>query len=158
MAGPSEAAAVRRRITQETFDEVVRENMEEFGMGRPEAVADAVTQFQTQGVELANIVKDTTGAGHPVLRAVATLRAFTASDADGPDDAAAAAAAGEALTVLAAEAAGNAANKAVAGTNDAVLLVQRAMDAFIDEGDHARTRLAFDALRALVLGNGAWRQ
>lgn len=38
-----------KRITQATFDETVRENMEEFEMDRPEAVADAVKQFTSQG-------------------------------------------------------------------------------------------------------------
>eukprot|EP00164_Ancoracysta_twista_P004325 GFYU01005828.1.p1 GENE.GFYU01005828.1~~GFYU01005828.1.p1 ORF type:complete len:450 (-),score=165.66 GFYU01005828.1:212-1561(-) len=45
----------KKRITQETFDEVVRENMEDFDMPRAEAVADAVEQFSAQGVDLGNI-------------------------------------------------------------------------------------------------------
>jgi histone H3/H4 len=35
-------------ITQETFDDVVKENMQEFEMSAEEAVADAVEQFQSQ--------------------------------------------------------------------------------------------------------------
>lgn len=35
-------------ITQDTFDSVVRENMEEFEMDVDEAIADAVTQFESQ--------------------------------------------------------------------------------------------------------------
>lgn len=46
-----------RRITQETFDAAVRENIEEFEMGPEEAVAEAVEQFESQGVELSNIIK-----------------------------------------------------------------------------------------------------
>lgn len=38
-----------RRITQETFDAAVRENIEEFEMGPEEAVAEAVEQFESQG-------------------------------------------------------------------------------------------------------------
>lgn len=38
-----------RRITQETFDAVVRENKEEFGMEPDEALSDAVEQFESQG-------------------------------------------------------------------------------------------------------------
>lgn len=48
-----------KRITQETFDEVVNENMEEFDMERNEAIKDAIKQFKSQGVDLANI--DLTG-------------------------------------------------------------------------------------------------
>lgn len=37
-----------RVISQATFDEVVKENMEEFEMTREEAVEEAKTQFQAQ--------------------------------------------------------------------------------------------------------------
>lgn len=37
-----------KRITQQTFDSVVQENMEEFGMERREAIDDAVAQFKSQ--------------------------------------------------------------------------------------------------------------
>ncbi|CAM9858064.1 unnamed protein product, partial [Ectocarpus fasciculatus] len=36
-------------ITQETFDEVVKENMEDFDMDRESAARDAVGQFNAQG-------------------------------------------------------------------------------------------------------------
>lgn len=35
-------------ISQETFNEVVKENMEEFDMTEEEAVAEAKTQFEAQ--------------------------------------------------------------------------------------------------------------
>lgn len=35
-------------ITQETYDAVVKENMQEFEMSAEEAVSDAVEQFQSQ--------------------------------------------------------------------------------------------------------------
>lgn len=38
-----------RRITQETFDAAVRENMEEFDMEPDEALGEAVEQFESQG-------------------------------------------------------------------------------------------------------------
>ena len=43
-------------ITQETFDAVVKENVEEFGMDTAEAVKDAKEQFEKQGINLGNIV------------------------------------------------------------------------------------------------------
>ena len=51
-----------RVITQETFDLVVTENMEEFGMERAEAVKDAKEQFEQQGVSLVNIVLSEQGS------------------------------------------------------------------------------------------------
>jgi hypothetical protein len=44
-----------KKITQETFDEVVTENIEEFKLDREEAILDAVKQFTTQGVDLSDI-------------------------------------------------------------------------------------------------------
>ena len=44
-------------ISQETFDSVVQENVEDFEMEPEEAAADAVAQFESQGVDLSNIVK-----------------------------------------------------------------------------------------------------
>ncbi|XP_029930183.1 armadillo repeat-containing protein 6 [Myripristis murdjan] len=46
-----------RRITQETFDAVVKENIEEFEMDAEEALREAVQQFESQGVDLSCIVK-----------------------------------------------------------------------------------------------------
>lgn len=46
-----------RRITQETFDAAVRENLEEFGLEPADALQEAVEQFESQGVDLSNIVK-----------------------------------------------------------------------------------------------------
>lgn len=37
-----------RVITQETYDEVVKENIEEFDMTPQEAIAEAVAQFEAQ--------------------------------------------------------------------------------------------------------------
>eukprot|EP00752_Nemacystus_decipiens_P018714 g16778.t1 len=42
-------------ISQETFDEVVKENMEDFGMDRKTAAEDAVGQFQAQGADLSRV-------------------------------------------------------------------------------------------------------
>lgn len=53
------AAMVGKRISQETFDDVVRENVEDFEMERSEALSEAISQFKSQGVDLGNI--DLTG-------------------------------------------------------------------------------------------------
>ncbi|XP_078054739.1 armadillo repeat-containing protein 6 [Mustelus asterias] len=46
-----------RRITQETFDSVVQENITEFEMEPEEALNEAIQQFESQGVDLINVVK-----------------------------------------------------------------------------------------------------
>jgi hypothetical protein len=43
-------SAKMKRITQETFDEVVNENMEDFDMESTEAIRDALKQFKSQGI------------------------------------------------------------------------------------------------------------
>lgn len=45
-----------KQITQDTFDTVVRENIDEFEMDLAEAVKDAKDQFKTQGVDLSNLI------------------------------------------------------------------------------------------------------
>ena len=52
---PAFMTSAKKRISQVTFDETVRENMEEFELEREEAVKDAFRQFTSQGVDLSNI-------------------------------------------------------------------------------------------------------
>ncbi|KAJ8675648.1 hypothetical protein QAD02_011434 [Eretmocerus hayati] len=47
-----------RVISQETYDEVVRENIEELDMTPEEAIKEAIEQFKAQDVDLSNIIKD----------------------------------------------------------------------------------------------------
>lgn len=57
-------------ITQETFDDVVKENIVEFSMGITEAKDETVKQFEAQGINLANIIKDLSlneQTGEPLL-------------------------------------------------------------------------------------------
>ncbi|XP_076465673.1 armadillo repeat-containing protein 6-like [Babylonia areolata] len=83
-----------KQITQQTFDDVVKENMQEFEMTAEEAIEDAVKQFESQEVNLANIIRDVSlysGADgndttvHPVIAAVQKLS--QALDGDVPDTA-----------------------------------------------------------------------
>ncbi|ETK82543.1 hypothetical protein L915_12061 [Phytophthora nicotianae] len=64
------ATIARKQISQETFDECVAENVEDFDMSLEEAVADTVQQFESQGVDLSNIIKSgaaQTADGHEPL-------------------------------------------------------------------------------------------
>ncbi|XP_051554618.1 armadillo repeat-containing protein 6 isoform X1 [Myxocyprinus asiaticus] len=78
----------KRRITQETFDAVVRENIEEFDMEGNEALEEAIQQFESQGVDLSNIVKavpkvsseeNTEDQTHEVLQALESLKSAVVS-------------------------------------------------------------------------------
>ncbi|XP_026169962.1 armadillo repeat-containing protein 6 [Mastacembelus armatus] len=73
----------KRRITQETFDAAVKENMEEFEMDPDEALREAVEQFESQGVDLSCIVKAVPAVSsdekqeeqtHEIIQALDSLR------------------------------------------------------------------------------------
>jgi len=59
-------------ISQETFDDVVRENVEEFGMEMAEAISEAKEQFEKQGINLSNIVISEKGS-QVVVKSIQTL-------------------------------------------------------------------------------------
>lgn len=72
-----------RVITQETYDEVVKENIEEFEMSPEEAIKDAVAQFEAQNVDLSNIIKDLaleSSGEHLVSSTVAKLKEICDGD------------------------------------------------------------------------------
>ncbi|XP_024065597.2 armadillo repeat-containing protein 6 [Terrapene carolina triunguis] len=78
-----------KRITQETFDDVVQENITEFEMDPDEAAKEAVQQFESQGVDLSTIVKaarkPTSENGqeqkHDILQTLDSLRKSIADSA-----------------------------------------------------------------------------
>ena len=53
-AAENDAAAANKKriVSQAAFDEVVNENIEDFEMEPEEALADAIEQFEKQGVDL----------------------------------------------------------------------------------------------------------
>ena len=68
-------------ISQETFDMVVQENIEDFEMEPDEAARDAVEQFESQGIDLSNIVQTSGGANSgPVPGVLAALDESMAVD------------------------------------------------------------------------------
>jgi hypothetical protein len=71
-----------RRISQQTFDDVVKENIEEFEMEKDEAVKEAIAQFRKQGIDLSNI--DLTGGEgrQQLLDAIATVQNTSIRTAD----------------------------------------------------------------------------
>ncbi|CAI0447043.1 unnamed protein product [Linum tenue] len=65
MAPPSKNV---RSISQEAFDELVKENMEDLGMEPAEALEDAIQSLSIQGVDLSGIVKCVPGEGSCIER------------------------------------------------------------------------------------------
>ncbi|KAB0804035.1 hypothetical protein PPYR_01005 [Photinus pyralis] len=69
-------------INQQTFDDAVKENISEFGMEIQEAINDAVKQFEAQGVDLSNIIKNNllspqVESTHDLKKALSVLREHT---------------------------------------------------------------------------------
>uniref|UniRef100_A0A670KFD6 Armadillo repeat containing 6 n=3 Tax=Podarcis muralis TaxID=64176 RepID=A0A670KFD6_PODMU len=83
-----------KRITQETFDDVVQENISDLGMDPEEAVIEAVQQFESQGVDLSNIVKTAPNSAsvdgeepqHAVLQTLDSLQKAVADGDSGAVD------------------------------------------------------------------------
>ena len=81
MARQQRAKGSGKFISQETFDMVVQENMEDFEMEADEAARDAVEQFESQGIDLSNIVQTSGGANSgPVPGVLAALNETMAVD------------------------------------------------------------------------------
>ena len=62
-------------ISQETYDDVIKENIVEFSMSVEESRDETIKQFEAQGINLSNIIKDLTineTTGKPVLNETIT--------------------------------------------------------------------------------------
>ncbi|XP_051192430.1 uncharacterized protein [Lolium perenne] len=75
-------------ISQEAFDDMVRENMEDLGMDPDEALADAVEALTLQGADLAGIIRRVPGEAaaeevNPVMRVLDELKASATASASG---------------------------------------------------------------------------
>ncbi|KAH3741550.1 armadillo repeat-containing protein 6-like [Dreissena polymorpha] len=78
-----------KQVTQGTFDDVVKENIQEFEMTIGAAITDAVQQFESQGVNLAMIIRDPSlysadgeKVVHPVIVALNSLSSDQPEDVD----------------------------------------------------------------------------
>ncbi|KAM0871379.1 hypothetical protein ACQ4PT_039426 [Festuca glaucescens] len=78
-------------ISQEAFDDMVRENMEDLGMDPDEALADAVEALTLQGADLAGIIKRVPGEAaaeeaNPVMRVLDELKATASASGRSGED------------------------------------------------------------------------
>ncbi|XP_021738477.1 armadillo repeat-containing protein 6-like [Chenopodium quinoa] len=76
MGGP----ATKRTISQEAFDEIVKENIEDYEMEPAEAVQDAIDSLTLQGVDLSGIITCIPGESsvedNPVMKSIDDLMKF----------------------------------------------------------------------------------
>ncbi|KAJ1393701.1 hypothetical protein SESBI_34734 [Sesbania bispinosa] len=63
-----------RTISQEAFDELVKENIDDLGMEPDEALKDAIETLTLQGVDLSGIVTSVPGESNPVIECLERLR------------------------------------------------------------------------------------
>ncbi|KAL6270314.1 hypothetical protein ACE6H2_027225 [Prunus campanulata] len=86
--GPPKNAV--RSISQEAFDEVVKENMDDLGMDPTEALQDAIQTLTLQGVDLSGIVTCVPGEGsvkdNPVIHCLDRLNQLNAGPSNQIDD------------------------------------------------------------------------
>ncbi|KAH1120327.1 hypothetical protein J1N35_003487 [Gossypium stocksii] len=75
-----------RTISQEAFDELVKENIDDLGMDPAEALEDAIQTLSLQGVDLSGIVKCVPGEGgikdHPAMQCLDKLNQLNADSKD----------------------------------------------------------------------------
>ncbi|CAB4320709.1 unnamed protein product [Prunus armeniaca] len=86
--GPPKNAV--RSISQEAFDEVVKENMDDLGMDPTEALQDAIQTLTLHGVDLSGIVTCVPGEGsvkdNPVIHCLDRLNQLNAGPSNQIDD------------------------------------------------------------------------
>jgi hypothetical protein len=77
-----------RTISQEAFDDLVRENVEDLGMDPSEALEDALYTLKLQGVDLFGIITCVPGESsvkdNPVIACLDRLKEFDSVSIDGP--------------------------------------------------------------------------
>ncbi|CAN4088852.1 unnamed protein product [Withania somnifera] len=73
-----------RTISQQAFDELVRENIEDLGMDPTEAFEDAIQTLTLQGVDLSGIVTSILGSGeeNPVIQSLERLKELDRDEND----------------------------------------------------------------------------
>ncbi|XP_070206369.1 armadillo repeat-containing protein 6-like [Littorina saxatilis] len=139
-------------ITQLTFDDIVKENMQEFDMSVEDAVQDAVQQFESQGVNLSNIIQDVSiysGDGavdtvHPVVEAIQRLSLLASNDSSN------AAAALPDLDVVRDECNIDLSHRCLAGNNQAYPTLIKLLKKF--SGDAPVMKSLLQSLCALING------
>ena len=69
-----------KKISQEYFNQIVSENVNEFGMSEEEAINDAINQLKSQNCELINICKCSLAEQDELVEAIKTLSQLKITD------------------------------------------------------------------------------
>ncbi|CAN8327370.1 unnamed protein product [Cochlearia groenlandica] len=72
-----------RAISQEAFDDLVRENVEDLGMEPTEALEDALYTLKLQGVDLSGIITESSVKDNPVIACLDKLKELDCVSKDG---------------------------------------------------------------------------
>lgn len=154
----------RRQISQQTFDECVRENVDEFEMSAEEAVADAVQQFESQGVDLSNVVKRAPGgegdeaqASDPLAQLQATIERLRELSASGAVDLSGDGVS-EALSALVGLFESVPETKIVAGRHNAVEILLTLFEQLVTDGGENEAQIAASNALVLVLASSSDNQ
>lgn len=70
----------KKQVTQEYFDNIVKENLEEFSMPLDEALNDAIEQLKSQNIDLTNIVKFGPHETDQLANSISKLENFVRAD------------------------------------------------------------------------------
>ncbi|KAL8238253.1 hypothetical protein R6Q59_019334 [Mikania micrantha] len=135
-----------RSISQQAFDEMVKENIDDLGMEPTEALTDAIETLTLQGVDLSGIVTDSLpGETNPVIQSLDRIKASDLTDEAVIDEVIGL------LDVLIAmcrvEGSGNA---AIATRNGGIELMCSVCSKLSSGGRHSALVLALEALAAFL--------
>ncbi|XP_027105897.1 uncharacterized protein [Coffea arabica] len=138
-----------RTISQEAFDEMVKENIEDLGMDPTEALEDAVQTLSLQGVDLSGIVHCVPGESsvddNPVVQALSRLKGLSSDSSDSENEIMELL--GNLNELCSSKGSGNA---AIATKNGGVELVTSVLPKLKKSGPHRGLDLALSTLTSLI--------
>ncbi|XP_049786589.1 armadillo repeat-containing protein 6 homolog [Schistocerca cancellata] len=138
-----------RVISQETFNDVVKENIQEFSMSPEEAIESAVQELEAQGVDLSNVVKElmentpADSSKKSLLHTISRLKGLLKTDTKLPELC-------QELSELKAECDKDLAHKILAGKNGAYDLLIKVLELY--ETNRDVTLVTLDAMISLMTG------
>ncbi|XP_078432756.1 ARM repeat superfamily protein isoform X2 [Wolffia australiana] len=141
-----------RAISQQAFEDMVRENMEDLGMDSQEALEDAIEALTLQGVDLSGIIKCVPGVStandDPVIQILDALQEISdAGSVHGSRVGETIQLLGRLIDLCSSEGAGNA---SIAARNGAVELLCGLCSSFIENGENAALESVLRALSVVI--------
>lgn len=135
-----------RVISQDTYDDLVKENIDEFDMTPEEAIKEAISQLEAQGVDLSNIIKDlaiTSKEEHLVTAAITKLKKLNNGDKTFKEIA-------EQLMILKVECEKDIAYKLKAGKDGAYVILLDLLEYYLDKNEENASILILETMNALM--------